>query len=569
MTLPNLRLAKVYVSAIILLITSSCTITINGPTQEASSIPTAASLPTQTLTPTILPTSSPTADPRARLSDPNYIYQQIKNTVANKDSSYLQEFYTGEFFEIGSFKYVTCGAGGGYVSPPLEIIETHIKGDLKCEGIIYHPGSLAVYYSGWAPGLQDCGRGNPINDGAFLFRMNDEGNYEFHGIRTYTMQYYYSNPPGISPYNVIPCDVEDLTQVQPPVCPGAVPQRLALGDAAIVCSNNASINIYTVPPPNAHGSGVPPSSIISGKEVEVSGGPYCVGDGLTWYSIMFNNDRGSRSVGYVSEATAEGEYQLCPLGEVPVEGPPLPTANPGVDLTDMVYIPAGEFQMGCDPLHNHGRNCEPNTLPLHPVFLDAYYIDKTEVTNSQYARCVAAGVCDDTSDPYYRDPDNANHPVKSMLWVEANTYCTWIGKRLPSEAEWEKAAHGTNPQAYPWGDSGSLCDLANMCASEIQMGNAPVKMVGSYPLGASPYGVLDMTGNVVEWVNDWYSEEYYANSPYKNPTGPPTGTSKVLRGGGYFHHMILSERLFYNPHQFAQSFGVGVDYGFRCATSVP
>lgn len=573
MTLPNLRLAKIYLSAIILLISSSCTKTINGSTQEVSSIPTARSLPTQTLTFTILPTNTPTADPRARLSDPNYVYQQIKNTISNKDSSYLQEFYTGEFFEIGSFKYATCGSGGDYDTPTLEIIEDHLQGDLECEGIIYNPGSLTVYYSGWEPGLQNCGTGTLINDGAFRFWMNDEGTYEFFGIQTSTMESYYSNPPGTHPYNVIPCDVEDLTKVEPPICPGAVPQRLALGDTTIVCSNDTSINLYQVPPPNARGSGIPPSSVPSGTEVEIRGGPYCVGDSLTWYSVVFNNDHGSQSAGYISEADAEGEYQLCPSGEVPVEGPPSPTANPKVDLADMVYIPAGEFQMGCDPLHNDGLECDSNSLPLHPVFLDSYYIDRTEVTNAQYARCVAAGVCEIS----YYSPEEAKHPASQVTWADANTYCTWIRKRLPTEAEWEKAAHGTNPQAYPWGDSGSLCDLTNMespdspspCPGEHNLGYPPLENVGSYPLGASPYGVLDMLGNAVEWVNDWYSEDYYANSPYENPTGPATGTSKVLRGGGYFNFMLLSDRLFYDPGEFDSSFGVGVGYGFRCATSEP
>lgn len=575
MTLHNLRLVKVYVSAIILLISSSCTITINGPTQEASSIPTTASLPMQTLTPTILPTSTSTADPRARLSDPNYVYQQIKNTVSNKDSSYLQEFCTGDSYEIGSFKHMTTVDCVEYDTPPLEIIEDHLQGDLKCEGIVYNPGSLAVYYSGWEPGLLDCETGTPIKDGAFRFGINDEGTYEFFGIQTSTMESYYSrNYGGIDPYNVIPCDVEDLTKVEPPICPGVVPQRLASGDNAIICSVYNSVNLYTVPPPNAHGNGIPPSSIISGREVEVRGGPYCVGDGLTWYHVEFNNDYGSRSAGYVSESNTDGEYQLCPLGEVPVEGPPLPTANPKVNLSDMVYIPAGEFQMGCDPLHNEKRKCKPNTLPLHPVFLDAYYIDKTEVTNAQFARCVAAGACETN----YYSPEEANHPVSPVTWAEANTYCTWIGKRLPTEAEWEKAAHGTDSQTYPWGDSGSLCDLANMegahspspCPGEHDdMGYPPLENVGNYPLGASPYGVLDMTGNAVEWVNDWYSEDYYANSPYKNPTGPATGNSKVLRGGGYFNFMLLSERIFFGPGEFARSFGVGVGYGFRCATSEP
>lgn len=576
----KMSFAKLFLGLPVLILCLSCTITNEAPTQEVNTTPTLITLPTQTLVPTVLPTYTPTTDPRARFSDPNYVYQQVKNTISTKDSSYLQEFYTGDFFEIGSFKYVSCGAFG-YVTPPLDIIENHLNGDLKCEGILYNPGGLAVYYSGWEPGLQDCGTGSPDHDGAFVFWVNDEGNYELHGIRTGTMQAYYSDPPGTSPYNVIPCDVEDLTKVQPPVCPGAVPQRLAYADAGIVCPNDISINLYVVPPPNARGSGVPPSSVPSGTEFEVSGGPYCVGDGLTWYNILFTNDRGSPSAGYVSEANSEGDYQLCPKGEVPLEGPPLPTANPKVDLTDMVFIAAGEFQMGCDPNHNDGIECRPDSLPLHSVFLDSYYIDKTEVTNAQYARCVAAGICELPGTetwggaPYYYDSDHANHPVHMVLWDQANDYCTWIGKRLPTEAEWEKAAHGTDPQAYPWGDSGPSCELVNMehfnssCPGEHYAGFAFPQMAGSYPTGASPYGVLDMSGNMIEWVNDWYSEEYYANSPYDNPTGPTSGTSKVLRGGSFFDFMTLSERSANHPEKLTFSFGVGVDFGFRCATSAP
>jgi formylglycine-generating enzyme required for sulfatase activity len=226
-----------------------------------------------------------------------------------------------------------------------------------------------------------------------------------------------------------------------------------------------------------------------------------------------------------------------------------PTDTPAPSAPGMVYVSAGEFYMGSDEGHNDER-------PMHTVYLNAFYIDKTEVTNAQYRKCVEAGACDTPGKTTYYDNANfAQHPVVYVNWYQAEAYCQWAGKRLPTEAEWEKAARGTDGRTYPWAE-GIDCDHAQYdeCSGET----VPVE---SKPKGASPYGALDMGGNVWEWVADWYGEDYYSQSPGRNPPGPDSGEHRVLRGGSWFHpaHFVRC----------ANRFGIYPDYrcnfvGFRC-----
>ncbi len=237
--------------------------------------------------------------------------------------------------------------------------------------------------------------------------------------------------------------------------------------------------------------------------------------------------------------------------------PDLPPAPVG-----MVAIPAGSFQMGCAPseVYECILPAAERELPLHVVYLDGYYMDVYEVSNGQYAQCVAAGVCADPpshtnmdtgqliyNDNHYGDPQYANYPVVNVSWEDAVNYCAWVGKSLPTEAQWEKAARGSSDtRMWPWGNTAPNCTLANFrdenrtenqgfCGTNLN--GVVTSAVGSHPQGASPYGVMDMAANVGEWVADPFVDDYYKyydpNAWPANPFPEREDLNKVIRGGGW------------------------------------
>jgi formylglycine-generating enzyme required for sulfatase activity len=229
----------------------------------------------------------------------------------------------------------------------------------------------------------------------------------------------------------------------------------------------------------------------------------------------------------------------------------------------MTLVPAGEFTMGSNEGSDHEK-------PEHRVYLDAYYIDKYEVTVGQYAKFLDATSINPP--PMWTTMDQPPHqkrPVVNVDWEDANNYCEWAQKRLPTEAEWEKAARGTDGRIYPWGNDPPNPQRANYGKEKWNKHTALVP-VGQLKDGQSPYGISDLAGNVWEWVSDWYDPDYYATTPSRNPHGPEKGKYKVLRGGSWDlapEQLLSARRDFNNPTSFdydSPSFR-NFTSGFRCA----
>ena len=221
-----------------------------------------------------------------------------------------------------------------------------------------------------------------------------------------------------------------------------------------------------------------------------------------------------------------------------------------------VYVPEGEFMMG--------KPGNPDfDSPNHRVYLDAFWIDRVEVSNALYEQCVQAGGCTEpvlSENIYYGKWVYRDLPIVYVNWYQAAAYCEWAGRRLPTEAEWEKAARGTDTRLYPWGDEDPTPRQANYAASLM---GEPIS-VYRYPSGASPYGALNMAGNVREWLADWFDKSYYLETTYNNPTGPETGIERSTRSGAYdadANEIFTTSRYKHEPQS------AGLSRGFRCAES--
>jgi formylglycine-generating enzyme required for sulfatase activity len=232
------------------------------------------------------------------------------------------------------------------------------------------------------------------------------------------------------------------------------------------------------------------------------------------------------------------------------------TRRSGKDGMIQLYVPQGEFLMG------ESDHPNSNHYPQHKVYVDSFWIDQVAVTNSMYAACMQTDNCTQPAiafNPHYGKWAYRDYPVTYITWWQARAYCAWVGKRLPTEAEYEKAARGTDGRTYPWGNEPPTPALANF-------GGLIGEAVSAYryPLGASPYGALGMSGNVREWVWDWFDSKYYAHSPYANPQGPDNGVERSMRGGSAEEddrEIATYRRYNHDP------LSPGLSRGFRCVES--
>lgn len=261
------------------------------------------------------------------------------------------------------------------------------------------------------------------------------------------------------------------------------------------------------------------------------------------------------------------------FGECPNDGQ-VCVAGKCIDQTSdtMVKIDGGTFIMGCG-VSITGATCQPDEKPEHSVTISTFKMDRTEVTQAQYQKCIDARECDKPSCGFDSGA-NTDKPVVCVSWRDASKFCEWMSKRLPTEAEWEFAARGKVAGAlYPWGTAEPSCEYAIMYdGNKDGCGTGKTASVCSRsPKGDSPFGLCDMAGNVKEWVADYYQSDYYKSSPAQDPKGPSFGTNHLVRGGGYSHDPLGGsgsvDLRSVNRELIVIDSGLDGEIGFRCARS--
>ncbi len=357
-----------------------------------------------------------------------------------------------------------------------------------------------------------------------------------------------AKPPALSP----PSDAKPKPADAPPPANGSKQPSPAAPEVKPKEAPKSEAGAETgtkAPPPPAGTTGVPPGPPVSpeAKPKPTDAPPPA---------------NGSKQP---SPAAHEAKPKEGPKKETPAEPgakapatPSLPATIIGRDGASMVLVPAGEFTMGSEQGDEDER-------PVHRVYLDAFYLDKVEVTNARFAKFSASVM----SEPPWGFANQeapikkGDQPVQWVNWMEATAYCAWVGKRLPTEAEWEKAARGTDGRTYPWGNDPPTPARA---VFGLMDGAEPSPAVDAREDGKSPYGALDMAGNLYEWVADWYAEDFYRHSPARNPRGPSQGALKLQRGGSFTN----------NPYRIRSTFrtkGEPTEHhprvGFRCAQDPP
>ena len=332
-------------------------------------------------------------------------------------------------------------------------------------------------------------------------------------------------------------------------------------DAENNAENNAEEPDEVLPDPAVGDSENETPDEDAGKAVEHA----CSSDAALLYE-------GESQFKLCAEENGKFQKQLCKKGK---------WVDDGECVSGSVTIPAGSFKMGCD--RDLEGSCPEDAVPLHEVSLSSYVMDKFEVSVELYELCITENACnnDDPEKPHYRtttdsyqcnigNPDRKNHPANCVTWHGAKAYCEWLGKRLPTEAEWENAAKSGKVQIYPWGNTPvASCDNTVMKGEASGCGSNSTFPAGSKAAGVSVNGIYDLSGNVAEYTGDWYEKKFYSTeeaalADTHGPAEPEKDKYKVIRGGSYIYGESHTRASFRSA---AKLDDPAIDFGFRCVSS--